>query len=273
MDIVKYPDTVMLIQHSFSTILLDAIQFYPQDMKKQQAESHGLLFGNIKNDVFECDYVFPVGNVSSRKPDEILPNQRVDKAIQNAKQLLFTSSLLGTYHSHPNKVSFEGWSEPSNGDISYVKNKKTNIELIVSITKNAVFENSLFIEYGKTEKTEFYHIGKLGVHEFPKKKGLEGETTYIKGKFKKYTFELRAFKYENKCLKSVDLISSEAEMLMELIKSKLVIEDLSPEMSYALRKIEYDFRAMNTQNEKEKDKAKQNMQYHIKKIVDRLKKR
>lgn len=32
-----------LIQNSFSTILLDAIQFFPQDISKQ-AESHGLLF-------------------------------------------------------------------------------------------------------------------------------------------------------------------------------------------------------------------------------------
>jgi len=145
--------------------------------------------------------------------------------------------------------------------------------LIIAITKNAIFEKSLFIEYGKTEKSEYCHVSKLGVHDFPKKKNVEGETNYIKGKFKKYTFELRAFKYEDKCLKSVNLISSEAEMLMELVKNNVIIEDLSPETTYALRKIEYDLRAMDTQDEKGKEKAKQNMQYHIKKIVDGLEKK
>lgn len=51
-----------LIQNSFSTILLDAIQFFPKDLSKQ-AESHSLLFGISNEDIIESEYVFPVGSV------------------------------------------------------------------------------------------------------------------------------------------------------------------------------------------------------------------
>ena len=37
-----------LIQHVLSTIILDAVQFFPQNKKKVHSEAHGLLFGMEK---------------------------------------------------------------------------------------------------------------------------------------------------------------------------------------------------------------------------------
>lgn len=87
-----------LIQNSFSTILLDAIQFFPQDLSKQ-AESHGLLFGISNDDIIECEYVFSVGNVRRRTENEISPDRAIDNAIQTARQIVSTSNNIGTYHS------------------------------------------------------------------------------------------------------------------------------------------------------------------------------
>ena len=50
---------------------------------------------------------------------------------------------------------------------------------------------------------------------------------------------------------------------MELIKNDIVIEKLDPQSTYALRKIEYDYRVMNGKNGNQKEKAKQNLEYHI----------
>lgn len=59
-------ESLDLIQNSFSTILIDAIQYYPNESKKIK-EAHGLLFGCRQQGFVECDYVFPVGNVLKRK--------------------------------------------------------------------------------------------------------------------------------------------------------------------------------------------------------------
>lgn len=59
-------------------------------------------------------------------------------------------------------------------------------------------------------------------------------------------------------------------MLMELIKSNVSIENLESEATYALRKIEYDFRVLNTNKDKIHERAKQNMQYHLQKIINHL---
>jgi proteasome lid subunit RPN8/RPN11 len=270
MEQLNYPDTIMLIQNSFTTILLDAIQFFPQESKKYKAESHGLLFGNLNNEVLECDYLFPVGNVTYRKEDEVMTNLKIDSAIQNAKHLLFTSKCYGDYHSHPNLKSFEGWSEPSNGDVLYAKNLKLPYMLIIALTRNSLFEKSLSVNYATTTCKEYFYIKKSGCHDFPSQKISDNEVVYLQGVFKKYKFELRAFKYDNKCLSAVNLISSEAEMLMELIKNDINVKDLDSESTYKLRKIEYDFRVLNLKEDNNKQKALQNMQHHIQKIKSEL---
>jgi hypothetical protein len=55
-----------LIQNSFSTIILDTIQYFPDNVKKVHSESSGLLFGLDKGEYVECDYIFPVGSVEKR---------------------------------------------------------------------------------------------------------------------------------------------------------------------------------------------------------------
>ena len=51
------------IQNTISTIILDAIQYFPENVKMVHSESSGLLFGLDKGQYVECDYVFPVGSV------------------------------------------------------------------------------------------------------------------------------------------------------------------------------------------------------------------
>ncbi|KJS86267.1 MAG: hypothetical protein JM58_07145 [Peptococcaceae bacterium BICA1-8] len=263
---IKLPDKLMLIQNSFSTILLDAIQFYPQESRRHKAESHGLLFGNIQKGFSECNYVFPVGNVASRKADEITNNPKVDEAIQNAKHLLFTSRCFGTYHSHPNTSSFEGWAGPSNADVLYSKGVKLPYMIIIAISRNALFEKKLSIECHSCDRKEYHYEKKSGGHDSPREITIEGVTAYIEGRFKKYKFEMRAYKYEDNCLRDIILTSSETEMLIELIRNDIVIEDLTSEMTYGLRKIEYNFRVLSMEDSKNGQKAKQNLQYHINKI-------
>lgn len=265
----NYPKTIMLIQNSFTTILLDAIQFYPQESIKHKAESHGLLFGNIKNEILECDYIFPVGNVSYRKSDEIKNNPKVDKAIQNAKHLLFTSRLCGTYHSHPNTLNFKEWAYPSNMDILYAKGLKQPYMIIIAISRNALLEKRLSLECLSRASTEYHYDKNAGDHDFPREVTHEGQTIYFTGKFKRYKFEMRAYKYENNYLRDINLVSSEAEMLMELSKNDIAVEDLSSETSYGLRKIEYDFRALRINDDRNYERAKQNLEYHIQRLKDK----
>ncbi|QNB45492.1 hypothetical protein BR63_03655 [Thermanaerosceptrum fracticalcis] len=262
----NYPDTLMLIQNSFTTILLDAIQFYPQESKRHKAESHGLLFGNIQKGIFECDYIFPVGNVAYRKDDEIKNNPKVDEAIKNAKHLLSTSKCYGDYHSHPNTLSFNGWAGPSNMDVLYAKSLKLPYMIIIAISRSSLFEKQLSIECLRSKRKEYHYEKKAGDHDCPREELIEGESAYIEGRFKKYKFEMRAYKYEANCLREINLISSEAEMLIELIKNDIDIENLMPEMTYGLRKIEYDFRVLGTQDNNNMERAKQNLLYHINRI-------
>lgn len=69
-----------LIQNTFSTIIMDAIQYFPANIKAVHYESSGLLFGMDKGDYIECDYVFPVGSVEKRTKSTIVTNPKVDLA-------------------------------------------------------------------------------------------------------------------------------------------------------------------------------------------------
>lgn len=262
----ELPNTIQLIQHSLTSIILDAIQFYPQETLKSKFESHGLLFGNIINSVLECDYAFPVGNVSSRKNDEIRNNPKVDAAIQNAKHLLFTSKCYGDYHSHPNTYFFREWAYPSNADVLFAKSFKLPYMIIIALSRNSLFEKQLEVEYIQYNAMEFRHKKNAGDHDLPNEVALPEIVNLIQGRFKKYQFEIRAYQCINDSLKSINLISSEAEMLIQLKKCNMSIEDLDPDTTYSLRKIEYDARTIGLDQQGGKEKAMQNMQYHIEKL-------
>ncbi|MGR5988702.1 hypothetical protein ACT7CT_24880 [Bacillus sanguinis] len=82
-----------LIQHVLSTILLDAVQFFPQNKKKVHSEAHGLLFDMEKSTTTECDYAFPVGSVMERSNMMVMPDSQVDRAVKSAKKVIFNFAL------------------------------------------------------------------------------------------------------------------------------------------------------------------------------------
>ena len=84
-----------LIQNTFSTIILDAIQYFPENIKKVHFESSGLLFGIDKGNFVECDYVFPVGSVERRTKYSILSNPKVELALRTSRELFSTSNFIG----------------------------------------------------------------------------------------------------------------------------------------------------------------------------------
>jgi proteasome lid subunit RPN8/RPN11 len=249
-----------LIQNSFSTILLDAIQFFPQDLSKQ-AESHGLLFGISNEDIIECEYVFPVGSVRRRTENEITPDRAIDNAIQTARQIVSTSNNIGTYHSHPYSKRFPEWADPSNMDVSFAKFLKEPFMIIIAITRDSDEEKPLDLWYSDYDAAEFIYDKNAKGHDAPKINRLNGKGQSICGEFKKYTFELRGYHFNGKTLSDVMLYSSEAEMLMGLLDEKINLSDLSSDSVYSLRKIEYNLRLIN-----QSDKANNNYEYHIGKI-------
>lgn len=255
-----------LSQNAFSTILLDAIQFFPQEIKKTQSESHGLLFGINQPELMDCDYVFPVGNVKRRTSNEVEPNINIDSAINNARQILSTSRHIGTYHSHPYKEYFENWADPSNMDVEYAKYLNLPYMLIVAITRDGKKEKPLTLEYRVGEAYEFYYNPKADGHDDPITKPVDREVQYIYGEFKKYRFEIRAYQFINDCLRDVNLYSSEAEVLMELLDQNIDIASLSPDQAFRLRKIEYNRRRVISQKDGAVDREKQNTAYHLQRL-------
>lgn len=249
-----------LIQNSFSTILLDAIQFFPQDLSKQ-AESHGLLFGISNDDIIECEYVFPVGSVRRRTENEITPDRAIDNAIQTARQIVSTSKNIGTYHSHPYSERFPEWADPSNMDVSFAKFLKEPFMIIIAITRDSDEEKPLDLWYSDYDAVEFIYDKNAKGHDAPKMNKLSVKGQSICGEFKKYTFELRGYHFNGKTLSDVMLYSSEAEMLMGLLDEEINLSNLSSDSVYSLRKIEYNLRLIN-----KSDKAKGNLEYHIGKI-------
>ncbi|MBN6889593.1 proteasome lid subunit RPN8/RPN11 [Cytobacillus horneckiae] len=193
-----------LIQNSLSTILLDAIQFFPQDLSKQ-AESHGLLFGISNEDIIECEYVFPVGSVRRRTENEITPDRAIDNAIQTARQIVSTSNNIGTYHSHPYSERFPEWADPSNMDVSFAKFLKEPFMLIIAITRDSEEEKPLDLWYGNYDAFEFIYDKNAKGHDAPKSTKLNRKGQSICGEFKKYTFELRGYHFNGKTLSDVML--------------------------------------------------------------------
>lgn len=251
-----------LSQHSFSTILLDAIQFFPQDVQKQ-AESHGLLFGLGAEESIECDYIFPVGNVRKRSKNEISPNRTIDHAIETARQLISTSRTIGTYHSHPYKEKFADWADPSNMDVAFAKYIEAPFMLIIAIARGGNEEKPLKIQYGSYTACRFVYDEKADGHDAPIVEELNGQSQSIYGEFKKYQFEVRAYHFDGENLQDVPLYSSEAEVLMELLDEEIDLAQLSEEHTYSLRKIEFNLRTAH-----QSSRAADNLDYHLRKVKE-----
>ena len=253
--------TLNLIQHSFSTILLDAIQYFPQNVSKNQAESHGLLFGFEQNGHTECDYIFPVGNVTRRTEDEIQPNPKIDSAIKAAREVLSTTQYIGTYHSHPNEVWFEDWARPSNMDVNYAKYLKAPFMVIIALKRNGKKDKPLTLEYATGDACEFYYNRSAGGHDMPEAKKLGTTVQSIKGEFSKYTFEIRAYDYDDKCLRDSHIYSSEAEVLMKLADENIDLKTIPVDQTFRLRKMEYNFR--RSRGVENKERLTENSSYHL----------
>lgn len=265
-------DYIDLIHNTFSTILLDAIQYFPQEIKKVESETYGLLFGFGEEETMECDYIFPVGNVKVRKPEMIEPDQKVNQAIKNAKQILSTSNYIGTYHSHPNETVFGGWVDPSNIDVFHATQKSVPYMIIIGIIRNIKAEKLLRIEFETSDSYKFYYDKKAEGHDAPRMDKLKTKNTIICGEFRKYQFEMRAYKLENDYLKDINLFSSEAATLARLLSEGINIETLTPEVTYNIRKIEYELRMATKLHDKEGNKIDSKVDYHLEKIRQLLEK-
>ncbi|AIF45547.1 hypothetical protein [Virgibacillus sp. SK37] len=128
---------IELIQNTFSTLLLDAIQYFPEDIENIHYEASGILYGTSNKKHVECDYVFPVGIVEKRSKESVTSNPKLENALTTSRQLFSTSQFIGTYHSHPYEKEFPDWANPSNGDVNYSRHMKYPYEVIVAITRNA----------------------------------------------------------------------------------------------------------------------------------------
>ncbi|MDU2241077.1 MAG: Mov34/MPN/PAD-1 family protein [Paenibacillus sp.] len=260
MDIKQRPKTFQLIQNSFSTLLLDAIQYFPASKKRFQGETHGLLFGVGKDDeMVECDYVFPVGNVKSRTSNTIEYDPKIDMAITSARSLLATSKFVGTYHSHPNKEYFFEWAYPSNMDISFADYVKDPAMIIIALTRSGKLKQELQLEVRKDRAYQFTYNPKLDGHDLPDQVELGYDISYLFGSFLEYTFEMRAYCYNSKSLLNMNLFSSEAELLNQLGQNKIKVDTLSASDVFRLRKIEYNLRENNERRGK-------NTEYHLERL-------
>lgn len=251
---------VELIQHVLSTMVLDAVQFFPQNKKKVHSEAHGLLFGLTKETSLECDYAFPVGSVAQRNEMLIQPDEKVDNAVKSAKELFSTSICLGTYHSHPYEESFGNWADPSNGDCQAADYLELPYFFIIAIARNGKTNKSLTIKYGECQASEFTYNPEFEAHDIPDAKLLEHNICYINGEFQKYTFTIHAYKNTGNSLIDVDLISSEAELVMMLNEENIKLDEMTVDKTYRLRKMEYNLRQEN------KERGQGNLEYHLERM-------
>lgn len=251
---------VEFIQHVLSTIILDAVQFFPQNKKKIHSEAHGLIFGMNKEKSVECDYAFPIGSVQERNNVSVLPDTKVDQAVKSAKELFSTSNCIGTYHSHPYDEPFDEWADPSNADCGAAEYLNLPYFFIIAIARNGQKNQPLSLHYGESEAYEFSYNPNANGHDDPKIQPVNDQVSYIYGEFQKYTFTIRAYKNTGKSLIDVDLVSSEAELMMILNEENIKLEDISLQETYRLRKLEYNLRVEN------KEKGQKNLNYHLEKM-------
>jgi proteasome lid subunit RPN8/RPN11 len=259
--LTKHKNYFELIQNTFSTIILDSIQYFPENIKKVHYESSGLLFGIEKGDFMECDYVFPVGSVEKRAKDSITTNPKVELALKTSRELFSTSQFLGSYHSHPYEDYFPEWARPSNGDVRYSLNTKYPFEIIIAITRDGKEDKPLTFNLYENDGFEFFYDKTAGGHSFPIMKELGYKTSFIAGEFKRYQFEIRLYQFSGTSLRDIDLESSEAELLLMLDEEEIKLSTLRKADTYRLRKMEFNLRT-----EQNDPKSDENIKYHLKKL-------
>lgn len=252
---------VELIEHTLTTIILDAVQFFPQSKKKVHRECHGLIFGIEKDKSIECDFAFPVGSVARSDAFSVEPDIKIDTAISSAKELFSTSTCLATYHSHPYEEEFEEWANPSNGDCASANYLNLPYFFIIAIKRNEKSEKPLTIYLQDCDGYEFIYNSSKPNNDSSDFKATGERVTNIRGAFQKYIFEIRCYKNTGNSLVDIDLISSEASLIEELNNQNITINDLTNKDTYSLRKLEYNLR-------KEREvRGTRNLEYHLEKIV------
>lgn len=261
---MKIEKPVEFIHHVLSTIILDAVQFFPENKKKVHSEAHGLIFGIEKEKSMECDYAFPVGSVQNRTNVSVNPDTKVDLAIKSAKELFSSSNCIGTYHSHPYDEPFDGWADPSNGDCGSADYLKLPYFLIIAIARNGKKDTTLLLKYDECKGYEFSHNPNANGHDAPMAEPIGKKVKFIYGEFKRYSFTIRAYKNTGSALMDVDLISSEGELMMILNDKGLSIDRISVQETSSLRKIEYDLRKEN------RERSQGNLEYHLSKLSNKF---
>ena len=83
---------------------------------------------------------------------------------------------------------------------------------------------------------------------------------YINGEFQMYAFTIHAYKNTGKSLIDVDLVSSEAEVMMLLNDENIKLDEMTVDKTYRLRKMEYNLRQEN------KGHGQGNLDYHLKRM-------
>lgn len=129
-----------------------------------------------------------------------------------------------------------------------------------AIARNGQKNQPLSLHYGESEAYEFSYNPNANGHDDPKIQPVNDQVSYIYGEFQKYTFTIRAYKNTGKSLIDVDLVSSEAELMMILNEENIKLEDISLQETYRLRKLEYNLRVEN------KEKGQKNLNYHLEKM-------
>jgi hypothetical protein len=167
---------------------------------------------------------------------------------------------VGTYHSHPYDESFEGWAEPSNADCAAADYLKLPYFLIIAIARNGKRNKQLTIEKMSTQAYKFTYDPNMEGNGWPPVNSLERTVSYIAGEFQKYQFEIRAYTSTKNGLESVDLLSSEAELIGLLKQANRTLHTITAEETYRLRKMEYNVRKEN------EERGKGNLTYHLERL-------
>lgn len=129
---------------------------------------------------------------------------------------------------------------------------------------------SLRIEYKTCDSYKLFYNKKADGHDSPRTVKLNSKHTYINGEFKRYYFEMRAYKLETNFLKDINLFSSEAATLIKLLSEGIDIENLTPEVTYNIRKVEYELRMASELHDNDGSKIHSKVSYHLNKIKQQL---
>lgn len=253
-----------LINNSLSTIILDAISHYPN--MKQRKECFGILLGDTSKEIYQGEFTFPIGNVSSKTSSSVNPKTTVNNMIKEMRNIVMSTDAVAFYHSHPYEDEFSDWCSPSNADCLSSEGDNTKIQMIIALAKlkNANPNRPLTLEYSTDKQMEFIGNNKKTGHDIPTEKKLDSASQFIIGHYKDYKFEVRAYEWTGKSLLDCDLYSSEVALNQLLHKEGLIHELPRLKNSYHLKKLEYSLRLDHQKKYEEK------LTYLLSKLEDEL---